>query len=345
VRLFARLEPHSRAARRVQITASMLLSSSNSTSTSRRSLLPVPNRFLAALSLALGLGVLAPSMARADEAAAPAAPAAPETAVEASSAAPVTANVTRPLTMHDLGTGSSFGAELAGGMTQIDFFGTSNVYTGVFKIDAELALQDHVKLFASFPVTALRGEDSADGVVGHGNLTLGAQLQGGSGDFDAGVGASFSAWGQEDSFFATFLHYDIAAYDGEGKVIQGHATAKVGKPEGFFQAELDYTTIVEDRPSSESERERPEIGTLRLGGGIGTPGGSTVLGELAIMRSLNGSDSDNDNLYIADLGLRQQMGASGSTWATKASLLHAEGLTSFMVGFELRTDLPVLGGE
>jgi hypothetical protein len=315
----------------------MLISTSSSNSTSRRSLLPVPDRFLAALSLALGLGVLAPSLAHADEAAAPAA------SVDGSVAAPVAASEGRPLTMRDLSATSSIGIGAQGGMTKFDFFDeTSTFYSGILKLDGALAIGDHLKLFASFPLTALEGEREDDGIAGHGNLTLGAQIQGGTDDMRAGGGISGSRGADEDSQLAILFDYDMPSYAQPGTVIQAFGTTQLGKPDRYFQLELDYTTVEQD--SDDNGGEAPEIGTLKIGGGLRTSGGPMVLAELGMMDDLN-SDS-SDYLYLADLGVRGRVSDdSRATWGAKASLIHADGLTSFGVGFELRTDLPALGGK
>lgn len=316
----------------------MLLSTSKSTS--RRSLLPAPHRFLAATSLALGLGALCPSLARADEAAAPA------VSVDGSVTAPVAANEARPLTMRDLSATSSIGVGAQGGMTQFDFFDeTSTFYTGILALDGELALGDHFKVFGSFPLTALEGKGSDEGIAGHGNVTLGVQAQGGSDDARAAIGIAGSRGADEDSTLAAFFDYDLSAYGRPGTVVRGFGTAQVGKPDRFAQIELDYTTIVRDEPSSGGESSSgPEIGTARFGGGVRTSGGPTVLGEVGIVVNLENSHSDP--LYVAELGLRGRIADdSRATWGARASFLHADGLTSFGLGLELRTDLPALGGQ
>jgi hypothetical protein len=309
----------------------------HSTSISRRSRRPfhLPlHRFAVASLLALGAGGLLPSLAHADDGSFGPPPAPP----------PRPVNEQRPLSMRDLGAVSSIGVAGEAGLSQVDSLGggSTTVDMGLLTLDGELALGRHVKVFASFPMTAGKGDSTEQDFTGHGNLTLGVQAQTGSDAFRAGVGATYSRWGEDSSAFASVLRFDAPAYVNLGKVLQGFAGVAAARPDAFVQGQLRFTTVVLD-DDFEKELDDPRVGELTIGGGKRLSGGPTVLGELGLMRNLSGATQYE---YLAGLGLRGRMADdSGGTWGLKASFMHAEHVTSFGLGFELRADLPVVSGQ
>jgi hypothetical protein len=298
-------------------------------------------RTTAAAVLALGLG-LAASSAHADEGTAPVASVA-ETPV-----AEPTANTARPLNMHDLSATSSLGLRAEGGFLTLEFFGEPvHAYIGSLDFDAELALTPNLKLLASFPVTAMQSDGAGaegDAFAGHGNLTLGAQLQGSEGNISGALGGSFSDFADDDGGAGMFNHYSLPMFFNGGKVAHGYASARSASDQGFIQGEVSYTRVFFDR---ESDDDSAGFGQLTLGAGKNLDADRVVLGEVAIVRQLDEDHGENDgNLYMVDLGMRGSMGpGSKGSWGAKLSLLHADGITTLGVGFDWRTDLPGLSGE
>ncbi len=289
-------------------------------------------------AIALALASLVPSLAHADDEGTAA-------NVDESVDAPVKANESRPLTMRDLGATSSIGVQAGGSMTQQDLLsGKETLYTGALTLDGELALGDHVKLYASFPLTAAKDSESDSGIAGRGNVTLGAQLQGGSGQARAAIGGSVSRGADSDGSIGIVMHMDIPTYYSVGTALHGFASLRGGDDDRFVQAEIGLTHLSPDhQTSNDLSRDPPEVGSATVGAGMRLTGGPMLLGEVGIMHQFN---RDVSNVVVADIGLRGRfMPDSKATWATKASLMHVDDLTSIGIGLELRTDLPGISGK
>jgi hypothetical protein len=300
-------------------------------------------RTTAAAVLALGLGVAA-SSARADETV-PAAPAAaaPVASVSEVPAAAPSANVARPLNMRDLGTRSSIGLRAEGGYVSVDSGDGAHAVVGALTFDGELAVTDNIKVFASFPLSGFEADNGpesdneSDG--GHGNLTLGAQLQGGENGFSAALGGSYSNFGADDGTAGIYLHDDITSYVNGAPIVRGYGSVRGGSDDQFLQGELSYVTAVDDDAQG-------GFGKLVLGGGARIDANRMFLGELGVLRYIGDHDEGAESLYLADIGMRGTMGeGSKGSWGAKLSLLHAEGITTVGVGFDWRTDLPGLSGQ
>jgi hypothetical protein len=311
---------------------------SNSNSFAAR-FLSAPRTTLAAL-LTLGIGVLAPQLAHADDSVV--------AGVDETAAAPAPSDIARPLSMRGLGTGSSVGVSVDSSDTSLDAFGdTIHLYSGVVKLDGEVSVGGHFKLFGSIPFTGVTTDtDHAEKIAGHGNLTLGAQLQGGQGNLHAALGGSFSKWGEDDSVFAIYQGGDVAAFANDHTIVQGFATVRGGTDDRFVQAQLTYTSLLTDG-SSGNDSEDTSFGQAMIGGGMRLGGGTELLAEAGVVRELRDLPEDRDidpNLYVADVGVRGRITGTQATWGTKVTFLSADGVTSVGGGFELRTDLPGLSG-
>jgi hypothetical protein len=250
--------------------------------------------------------------------------------------------------MRGLGTGSSVGVSVEGSDTSLDAFDdTVHLYTGIVKLDGEVSVGGHFKLFGSVPFTGITSDaEHAEKIAGHGNLTLGAQLQGANDHVRAAYGGSFSKWGEHDSVFANHNSGDVAAFANDRTVVQAFGTVRGGTDDRFFQAQLTYTTLLTDG-SSGNTTEDTSFGQAMLGGGIRLGAGTELLAEAGVVRELEDRPEDNDsdpNLYLADVGVRGRISGTQATWGTKVTFLHADGVTSVGGGFELRTDLPGLSG-
>jgi hypothetical protein len=314
----------------------MCFSGSISTTASPGSRLRAPGRLLAAsasaaaFALALGVGGLAPSLAHADE------------------TAPAATNLDRPLTMRDSSATSSIGIAAEGGITRFEFFDSpSTFYSGVLKLDGELAIGSHFKVFGYFPMTGVKGSGAKEGIAGHGNLTLGAQVHGGSKDVQAAFGLSASKYGDDDAVGLVIYDYDTTLYGSPGTIVRGFGSARVGQPDGFFQFEFDYSTFEGGGHTSsngEISGEGPDLATFKVGGGFSTGGGPVALAEVGAITFPDSQGSQA--IYVAELGLRGRFtDDSRASWGVKASFEYAEGLASGAASFELRTDLPVLAGK
>jgi hypothetical protein len=273
-------------------------------------------RLLASTTLALGLAALGPALAHAGEA--------------------------RPLGMRDLGTSSTLGVAMEGGVSSSEIFdSSSSAFMGALHVDGELAITEHAKIFASFPLVMMSAEDSAQSVTGHGNVTVGAQVQGGNKDLHGAVGLSASGYGDRDAAGFVLYDYDMSAYGTPGKVIAGFAAARLGQPDGYYQFEVDYQRYRQDASNhggGDSESGF-EVGTVRVGGGVRAGAGTMVVGELGVRSVLESSGT----LYLGELGVRGRLGDdSSATWAAKVTFQHGEILTAGGIGFELRADLPGL---
>jgi hypothetical protein len=287
-------------------------------------------------ALALGLGLLAPSLAHADDGDG-----------DENVTVPVAASEDRPLHMRDLGTSSSLGFEADGGMVQLSTSdGMVNAYEGVLALDGELAVGEHLKLFTFFPVSGVRGKDADHGRAGHGNLTLGGQLQGSVHNIQLGVGGSFSDWGQADGAFGGYLRDDFSSFASTGPVFHTFASVKRADPHGYLQAELGYTDVTSG--SSVDMAGNPpdtKIGSVTLGGGTRVNGWPMLLVEVTAMHHFE-RDNPHTNAMVGDIGLRGRFSDdSRSTWSTKLSFMRADGVATYGLGFELRTDLPGLAGK
>jgi hypothetical protein len=297
------------------------------------------SRHFAAL-VALGLSVLAPTLAHADEPA-------PVAQVEESAGALPAANLARPLHMRDLGSTSSVGLEIDGSTSDLTFAPgyEERLRTGVLTLGGELAVGENFKLFASFPLSATRSDAVFGNVSGHGNLTLGAQVQGSTGPLHLGGGASLSKWGEDDSRLAIVGHLDPMAFMNDGTVLSAFTSAKLGDDDRFAQAELRYTDYIIDEKVGQLPDQ--QYGMATAGGGLRVGQGLMLLGEVGIVRifPLTDVEDSGSTVYVADVGVRGRFTpTSPASWAATASVLHdPDEVTTFGVGLELRADLPAFG--
>jgi hypothetical protein len=253
--------------------------------------------------------------------------------------APLPTTVLRPVRMLDVDPASSLAATIDNGWVTTgatDSDARDSVWVGGLEVSGELALADHVKLFASQPaVYTLAGSDFG----GLGNLTLGGALLGAHGPFAGALSFSYSLAGETSGAMGQLLRAEHTRFWTQSDVIHTGVDARWRGTHAVLQLALGFTSLVDEHAG------REYLLASRLGLAFPTATGPTFFVEAGL--EAPAGDTDGDYARIgraerADVGLRGRIGGSEQTFALALSGLVVDDVTSLTLAFELRSDFAAI---
>jgi hypothetical protein len=245
--------------------------------------------------------------------------------------------VLRPVRMLDVDPASSLAATVDNGWVTTgvdDSHDKDSVWVGGVEVSGELALADHVKLFASQPFAyTMAGSDHA----GLGNLTLGTVLLGANGPLTGALSFSYSRAGETSAAFGELLRAEHTHFWTHSDVLHGGIDGRWRGSRAVLQVAVGLTSLVEE------DRGRQYLVAGRAGVAFPTASGPTFFVEAGVeastaVRDADGRTSRDGGAARADLGLRGRIGEAGQTFALAVSGLAMHDVTSLTLAFELRSD-------